>query len=463
MEPHRPRLIFANLANELDFAVATPDTCRGDVPLEARELAFAHPGDLIVTSHPIPQDFFHYLLGTLIIDPATVINISTSARPGETLTASIRRNGLTGILWREVQARGGAVFAPYAIDRPTLELAFHLGTDVFGYGGFPDKATMDTVYELSNKAGFRKVAPSLGLPIVRGMECEGIEGLVDAVEELAPDASGVIVKLKRGSSGYGNLILEREECSGPGLRAALVRHLDAHVGQPEQYVVEELACFVRTPSLQMFVGESGSTVDFLCDMRCQAAAFRGVVVPCLSLPRNSDQVLLESAERFGSHLRARGFRGYCDLDAGVLADGRVFFTETNLRRTGATYAQNLVRRLCGTIPGQSAWLTDARRSHDPSLDFRSAVSSLNDANLAFDRESHTGVLLTADSVQSDGKWRYLVIGSDIAHAAEIEDSLARRLCLNENQSAPGVGSLRCLAQFAIPPVKGKSGSVPPES
>ncbi len=125
------------------------------------------------------------------------------------------------------------------------------------------------------------------------------------------------------------------------------------------------------------------------------------------------------AEQLGEFLRDAGFLGIFDLDGGLVNDV-LFVTEANVRRTGGTYLHELATSLFGT-DNPVQWCADASPGR-LDIGFGDAVALIDEANLSPDLASpgESGVVLTADTLSADGKWRYLAYGKTAEIAAEAE-------------------------------------------
>jgi hypothetical protein len=309
-------------------------------------------------------------------------------------------------------------------------LARDLGIPIEGYDSVPSPEVCELIYKMNTKSGFRASAQALGLPVVPGVSCEGLAALTRAVADALAEDGDVIAKLDRSSNGYGHLIVRRGEVS-PAALGDFIRSGLAHVAdQPQSFTVERLMPFVSVPSIELEVDDAGPHFLYLCDQRCPNGSFSGMVTPPPEMPAGVERELHRAVDLFGESIHRLGFRGICDIDAGVTADGTVFLTESNFRRTGGTYLHSLASRLLGeSYLDSHVWVADSRRG-TKELGFFDALDAIRAAGLAYDAGSREGVLLTADSVAFDGRWRYLILAESVERAGTIENRLAELLALN---------------------------------
>jgi hypothetical protein len=432
MERDYPLLIFGNTVNELMLAVPAAAHARGLASVTPRKMWLAQEGDVLVTPRPVEQKFKEYVCSVLNMRPELITTISPGGEFSELLAHGVRRANLVDEIRRLIAQRPGIRLLPFATDRPTVALAQELNLPLEHYGGIPGPEVVDRIYELNTKSGFRREAERLGLRTVPGAYCDNTGSLADAVTSFTKAGGAVIVKLDRSSNGYGHTIIRKGDFNG-NLRSYLQERLRPLQAQPQEFTVEMFLNFHSVPSIELVVDESGPRLLYPCDQRCHNNSFTGMVTPPEGLPQDASEELSRAGWRFAAALHEAGIRGVCDVDGGITADGTLFVTETNLRRTGGTYLDALVRRLLGQDYLRThVWVADSRMGA-AGADFFRGWSSVVNAGLAFDRRRGSGALATANTIELDGKWRYLIVAPDLSSANEIERGLERTLELQPLQ------------------------------
>jgi hypothetical protein len=418
-----PQLIFANVVNELMLPVPGPGHARSLIGVSPRKIWLAQENDIVVTPRPIDDQFKRYACDILGVDPDTIATCSPETDRLEPLATSVKRAGMVEQLRALAAERPGITINAFALDRPTVELAEALDVPFDGYDTRITPELQREIYRLNTKSGFKQVAAELGLKTVPGMYCEGLDAVVDAVQTLLATADGVLVKFDRSSNGYGHIFIRASDPSVDSLRSYIADRLTAVAEQPHVFTVEVLMPFVSVPSVEMVVDAQGPYLLYLCDQRCPNGSFSGMAAPPVQTPPEVERELLEIGQVFGNYLHRIGFRGVYDVDTGLTPDGTLYVSETNLRRTGGTYLDLLMRRLVSeTYLDSHVWWADARLGKG-ARDFFGGWAALQKAGIAFDRSAGEGILLTADTLQIDGKWRYLVIARTAERAAELESQL----------------------------------------
>jgi hypothetical protein len=424
-----PQLILANLVNEVMLAVPAEQHSAPLINVSPRKLWLADAGDIVLTPRAASNCFRRYVSSVLGVEQDAVIAMSSPpAERFEPLAEAALRLPLRNQLVAEVAARPGIELLPFVLDRPTLRLARELDVPVAGYDDLPSDDLVDAISWLNTKSGFRAAARELGLRTVQGVSCHR-EALVQHVESLLRSDGDVIVKLDRSSNGFGHVYVRRQALNGSGPAALLTSGLAPVAHQPPWFTCERLMPFVAVPSVEMVVTREGVKPLYLCDQRCPGGSFSGMTAPLPRLAPEVERELLHIGRAFGTYLAELGYRGVFDVDAGLTAAGEVYVTETNLRRTGGTYLDALVRRLVGDDYARTHnWIADGRLGQS-ATSFEAAVGAVADAGLAFDDARSSGVVLTADTVALDGKWRYLAIGRSEDEVEQVETALERLLVL----------------------------------
>ena len=430
----RPRIIFANLVNDLMVAAPAPRHALSLRAVSPRKIWLAHEGDIVVTPRAIDGSFKRYACSLLGIDPKRVLTLSPPTELTEPLANAVRRSGMDRTLRDLVAERPGIELLAFALDATTLQMAEEIGVPLVGYRRCPDQDLRKTIYRLNTKSGFRAVAQELKLQVVPGFNCEGLDDLTFGIERLLEHHDGVFIKYDRSSNGYGHMAFGKEEISGCDLRAYLAERTATFSDQPQIFTVEARMSFESTPSAEMIIAEEGPRLLYLCDQRCPNCSFSGMITPPVYLSPESNRQILCAGEVFARYVYGLGYRGVCDVDGGVTADGTLYVTETNFRRTGGTYLDALVRRLLHEdYLDTHVWWADSRVG-TPGLGFFDGWSALERAGLAFDPNRGIGVILTADSLDVDGKWRYLIIAGTANEAAEIESRIPTALGMESASS-----------------------------
>ncbi|MFE7775206.1 peptide ligase PGM1-related protein [Streptomyces sp. NPDC057445] len=415
MEQHRsPLIVYANFFSDAAVGLAAHEVMAAWAEQAPRKIWLLRPGDVLVTPVPLSEAFRRYASDLLGVPRESVAVVTAPPAPGLPMAEALCRAGLLDTLRRLVAERPGAELLPVALDASTAAFAARLGLPVAPYGpGGLERGAVDVAYRLNTKSGFRTVAADLGMRIPAGRVC-GAEGLRATVAAMLGGYERVVVKPDRSAGGQGLRFLSRSD--------------PAPMPPPEDpagtWVVEQCLDVARSVSIQMEVGQAGPHAVFSGEMRTAGGCYTGYVSPL----EDAAQPFVAELERWGAalgrHLARFGYAGPYGIDAVIAADGSLYATESNVRRTATTTARSMVERLGRAAGlGSPAWLLGKRPTRSRH-DFDDALRLLRTRDLAWDPGRGEGVVLYGDAPADGRSWRYAVIASGRARAAELEGALA---------------------------------------
>ncbi|MFJ6249810.1 MULTISPECIES: peptide ligase PGM1-related protein [unclassified Streptomyces] len=418
-------MLHANLVSDLAVDPGEREVLRAWAEQAPREAWLLRPGDVLVSPVPVGEEFLRYVCGLTGVPRDSVAVV---VPPGDG-TADACRHVVGAVGGRPLRA-----VLPTALDGAAIGLARALGVPVAPYPSVAAaEAALGVTGLLNTKAGFRSVAPALGMRLPDGL-VRRRDGVPGAVRELLASYGRVVVKPDRSAGGHGMLFLAEAEAEADDAADAPDPWTGglAPVGGPEGlWVVERRIDVARSVSVQMETGPGGTRALFSGEMRTADGAFTGYLSP---LPEPSAHVAatLEAwGHALGGFLAARGYAGPFGLDAMVTPGGEVFAGESNVRRTATTTPQAMVTRLVagdvsgvggGTGGGGPVWATGKVRA-PVAYPFAAAVERLRRERLAYDPARAEGIVLYAGPPPDGLTWRYAVIAGDHAGVARYEELL----------------------------------------
>lgn len=425
--PAVQRIVFANIASYVMLPVLSSTYVRNMHAVTPRVIWNAWENDVLVTARPISPSLKSYACDILQVDPSKVINIAPRDGLARHLANAVEDEGLLHQIAEAISFTGRVVFAPFALDRETLAIGSKLGLPIVGYDSEPPQNVVAEVYRLNTKSGFRSWADANGYNVPPGGTASSVEDLSKIADDLWSDWDQILVKLDRGSNGYGHHVITKPSKNDLG-KYLIAKVLEDVPDQPHCFTVEAYLPVEWRPSVEVLVGDHGPRVMYMCDQRCPNDCFSGLVTPPLNLPTAAGERLIMSGLDLGQHLFEVGYRGVFDIDACVTPQGDLYVTETNLRETGGTYLHRLAERLFGKSDyyREVFWLQDAVPDADASLTFKDAVCAFKQAGVAFNPVWKRGILPLVDTVTIDGKWRYVLFAGDPDELAYF-DSIARQI------------------------------------
>ncbi len=416
----KPWIIFANVVNELMIEIPTMRYAKAMSAITPRKMWIANENDLIVTPVPIDPVFKKYVAKTIGINPDKVKTLTPKGELTDLLAHRVRMDDTFEKMGDYVKHHRDASLLPFASDRPTLSLAWEVGSPIWGYKEFPSRELMEAFYDINTKSGFRKLMHKLGIPTVKGCFCSGLQDLAANVEKLLCSSDKVIIKFDRSSNGYGHVIIGKEDIKNTTVLALLEKNLSCYSSQPFRFIVEQFVNFTALPSVEIEVTEQGPHILYICDQRCPGAAYSGMVTPPNTIDHNQQNRLSDVGLRFGNYLHSLGFRGICDVDCCLDDQGQFFATESNFRRTAGTFIDYLARRLVDPdYYPHTCWVQDAAVANG-DITFESVLEYIENENIAFNPETKTGVLIHSNTIHLDNKIRYIIFSNLLEEAFDIE-------------------------------------------
>ena len=403
------RTILGNLVSDVMIANAPPAYARTMASVTPRKLWLAAPGDCVVVLAPCSPVFRDYVARINGVAPEKYDLVQPDRLFLGHALDLVKERGAVG----RVAAR--PVLLPFVLDRYVTEFAASADMRIEGYQSPPGPETIAAVRVINTKSGFREIAAGLGLPVAPGGNAATTEELADRLQEFLSSRPAAIVKMNRSSNGFATTVVRADH---PEPVAAQVAGIAGQHGESSTgWVYEELLDFTAVPSLELTVSEHGPDLFSTCDQRTTNNAWTGMTAPAA---QGSIDRTYPAALAIGRWLHDRGYRGVFDLDCCLLDRGYVV-TEANVRRTGGTYLEELARTL---RPGEDRvhWVADARLGAQ-SLTFEEAAGALERAGLA-DPQASVRVVLTVDTVELDGKWRYLIVGADADRVCAAEEEVS---------------------------------------
>ncbi|MFE7356907.1 peptide ligase PGM1-related protein [Streptomyces sp. NPDC057543] len=417
-----PLVLLANFASPVPASLDASEAVRGWSAQAPRKIWLARPGDVLVSPVPLSEDFLRYAGLLLGLPHDTVEVVVVPDLPGTGMPEAIRHHGLGETLMSLARRHPGTRLLPIVLDGASVALAAELGIQVYPFAsGRPGACVLSAVDRLNTKTGFRAVAHARGIRMPEGRVCRGDE-LPDAVARMVSWFGRAVVKADRSAGGLGMRFFSRHdpavaaEQDGSGL-----------------WVVERCVRHTKEVSVQCVVEAAGPRVMFSGEILTRDGSFTGYRSPLRDVPSGTIAELEGWGLALGQHLAAHRYAGPYGIDALLGADGTLYATESNVRRTATTTPHAMVTRLSHAAKRPTpAWLIAKRTTRAPHT-FSQAVQRLHTTGLAYGPAHGEGVILyTGSAGRPTGPsphWRYAVLGHDRPRIEELESELATVLDL----------------------------------
>jgi hypothetical protein len=319
-----------------------------------------------------------------------------------------------------------------------LALADELGLPLYGIDDATDNACRDFLRcggaeTFNSKVLFRQLAATVAAPVPNGRVASGEHELAVAVGTLIADTGRVIIKQELNSGSAGNTAItvhDEDRLTGASRVVRVAKDADFAVLAAELWprlaqqrntrvVVEAYHEAAQVYYSELWVpGPTGSPklLNF-GEMRMEPT-FIGFEIPGQRMRAADLGDMTAHSMDLAREAGRRGFVGYMNIDSITTWDGRLFFNEVNGRMGCCTNIDYLARALVGeNYTRQRVVLT---YNWIDVGSFTAAVKALDAAGLAFNKRSRTGVIIAVEDVARTGTVDYMVVGTDLDHAKDLE-------------------------------------------
>lgn len=335
-------------------------------------------------------------------------------------------------------ARGDACLLTFNVTHLEEELAARLDAPLYG-------CPVDVV-SLGSKSGSRRVAREAGVPVLPGAEdLFSLHEVEKALNELRATsrARSAVVKLNDGFSGQGNAIVDLTSdrpvterhtvfCASEESWSSFEAKLGEHGGVVEEHL--KVPGMV-SPSVQMRIAPDASVEVVSTHDQILGGPDGQVYLGCrFPAHERYREAIQDAGRRVARVLAEHGAMGSFGIDF-VIPPGdppQPFLTEINLRMggtthpflmaefaTGGTYDESTGELVAGGAPKHYV-ATDNLKSDDyVGLAPETLIRTMDDAGLAFDMQTKTGVLLhLLGALKKHGKVGMTCVG-DSAEEADL--------------------------------------------
>lgn len=315
-----------------------------------------------------------------------------------------------------------------------------LGHEVF-MPEAPQAEKRSSIDFAGSKEGFRQICR--GDCLAPGEVADSIEEAADLAAARYLNEGAVVLKTNRGHAGSGVLIFSPGtlQSSQAECRQNILKQLAGDdFWSKFPIVVESYIDAPRDagafPSAEFFIGDDGSP-EFLyaCGMYVsEAGVFQGVEIGRERISRELEIGMREIGEELGRKYFDLGVKGYYDVDFIVSKSGKLYASESNVRRTGGTHAYILAKTLLGEGFAESHCIIAnngeeiGRRGNGCNLNFKSLLQALQPVLLdpGYARPSRKGlegvVPISAERLKLN-KLGYVIFAPDSASAGRIRDRM----------------------------------------
>ena len=300
-----------------------------------------------------------------------------------------------------------------------------------------------TVNFFGSKSGIRQLAqqssneePDLYMP--DGYICMGIEDAARIAAKKYVKENGVVLKTNKGHSGAGVLIFRPNELPKSYQKAEKeilrILKLDSY-WEKFPIIIESLININPKiaggfPSVEFKIQKNGR-VDFLyfCGMRVtKEGVFKGMEVNDNVISDRIETQIMDTGFYVGEKYAEAGYRGYFDIDFVASKNGKIFTTESNVRRTGGTHIYHMASKLFRKeflyntfILSTNLYSFSKKRKYNFDT-LRKVLSPI-----LYDKKKKEGIIIVSENLLKLNKLAYVIFGKTKKRALEIEDKMQKLL------------------------------------
>jgi hypothetical protein len=300
----------------------------------------------------------------------------------------------------------------------------------------PAEADWQLVSQYATKSGIRELveshqaeAPWLTMP--KGRVFEHVDEAVEVAAEWAMKG-GVVLKTNKGHSGMGVAIfppetgLTKEEWQNKIWQKLAIDNgfWNLFPVVLEEFIEVDKKISGGVPNVECLVKRDGTVeVVYYCGVRVlPTGVFAGVEIAQKIAPDQYMDQLQHIGQSLGELYAAAGYRGYFDADCLMGIDGKLYLGESNIRRTGGTYAHQVARRLLGAdFKSHHYVATRMVPLSGPVRTFEQITAQLR--SLLWNKETEEGVILASANLLMENKFLYIIVGNNHERALEIEQEM----------------------------------------
>jgi hypothetical protein len=452
---HEATVYISNLSEDVwpfISAISDPVARRGEIEenasLSDRDL-FSLAGEshvLFITPRPIRTEFLTYFRELTGIRDFEVI--STRVHSGEICRDILSDTDVMDAIERTANSSRRVELISYATSPQFLNLTGELkrrGLTVITTEA-PDEENAWTVNFYGSKSGIRQLAqrssavePDLVMP-------DGliVSGIVDAARVAASryiKNQGVVIKTNKGHSGAGILIFrpgelpsEYHTCEQKILRTL---RTDAYWERfpivIEDYIAVNPGIGGGFPNVEYMIHKNGK-IDLLyyCSLRVtRDGVFKGVEIHNDAIADKYAAQLIDTGFYIAEQYSREGYRGYFDVDYVAGKNGKLYVTESNVRRTGGTHVFHAADKFIGKdfmyetyiLSNNGYALTDKTLVSFPQVYERLQP-------IHFNKKTKEGLVIVSENMLPRHQFAYIIFGKTKRQALEFEAEMERLLAGN---------------------------------
>ena len=276
------------------------------------------------------------------------------------------------------------------------------------------------------KSGFRQFVqnhPKLLMPM--GYITFGVDNAADIAVNLLSRTGGVVLKTDKGHCGAGVLIIKT-----PISREEILTKLKASVYWSkfpiivEKYIQPNLEIGGGFPNAECYIDESGKArVLYLCGMKVSPeGVFAGIEIGSNVFSQAISQKITQIAKFISQQYALHGYRGYFEFDFIAGLDGKLYLSESNIRRTGGTHVYLTAKKYFGPNFIKRVYtLSENNKPLNQKYSFSQIQKKLKP--ILFNPKTKEGLIVVSKNLLSQKKLAYIIFAADSTRAHHLQSRI----------------------------------------
>jgi hypothetical protein len=449
---HPEAIIYiANLSEDVwpfISAISDPITRRHEIDenanLAERDL-FSLAGEdhvLFISPKPVSQEFLNYYLNLIGVKNFDVI--TPKEHSGEICRDILKDEKVISAIITAANSSKKLTMLSYATSFQFLELVGYLrgrGLTV-STPESPEEEDAWTVNFYGSKSGIRQLIgltagkePDFIMP--EGLICVSVVDAARIAANRYIKNHGVVLKTNKGHSGAGVLIFREGDLPSTyrECEAKILEYLkkDAYWDLfpiiIEDYIVPGISIGGGFPDVEFVIHKNGH-IDFLyyCSLRVSKdGVFKGVEINNDAIADKQSTQITDTGFFIAEQYAAAGYRGYFDVDFIAGKNGKIYVTETNVRRTGATHVFHVAEKFFGKDFMYATYVLSNNSYKLPHNKYTFAKVMTKLSPVLFSKKNREGVVVISESLLSMGQLGYIIFGKSRKRALDIEAQMENLL------------------------------------
>ncbi|MBL4647909.1 MAG: hypothetical protein JKY13_02990 [Gammaproteobacteria bacterium] len=436
-----PKLIIPNayeLYNTSESILSSSElAARGFYNL--RFLWLLEEGDIILLPHKSNKHFLVYLTRLKNITLSSVTIIAWEKKFGENMTQALLHPLLIQDLKLAMFSCNSWTLRTCYFNQTILELANNLNIRV--QSTLRQLVTDGFIKKMNSKIGFRQTAKSLAIPIAEGHVCSSVNELAQAMKKLFTTSQQVLIKQDHNGGGRGNVgvVCGQKYCCKGAEHTIVLNKASGSIDMIaskiwHQYTSKlnrQLIAEIYYPSQGTFTAMYGLPENDKQPILLNYSEIRmektwlGVEIPGHRLSAVQVEQLTQYASKLAKNIQKKGYQGFICVDVILLHNGKLIFTEVNVRPGAETHAHILATHLYSTDYFKKKVILTRMGLEIDS--FKAVYWLLKNNHLLLGPQSEQGIAILTVGKNYPLQCEYLIVASNVTRAYALEKQFIQLL------------------------------------